>query len=170
MGLEFFSNAIKKEYFYTVIDHLLVAKAFNTIGDIVNAPPKSKKYSILVLNNEPRLLELIRILLVRENYKVIVKANIVEAIQYVKTHNSIALTISYHCEDMIQGSDFLRQIAILSPNTVRYMTNCCLPQQILKQLIADNTIQLHSKIPFSVHEVTKNVALGLQLYEKNIAK
>jgi len=136
----------------------------------VNDPPESQKYHILVLNNEPRILELIRILLVKENYKVIVKESIVEAVEYVKTHNNTALAISYHCEDMIKGSDFLQQIAIISPNTVRYMTNCCLPQQILKQLIGDNTIQLHSKMPFSLNEVTKIVALGLQLYEKNIAK
>ncbi|MBT5869329.1 MAG: hypothetical protein HOH38_10870 [Nitrospinaceae bacterium] len=136
----------------------------------MNDPPESQKYHILVLNNEPRILELIRILLVKENYKVIVKESIVEAVEYVKTHNNTALAISYHCEDMIKGSDFLQQIAIISPNTVRYMTNCCLPQQILKQLIGDNTIQLHSKMPFSLNEVTKIVALGLQLYEKNIAK
>ena len=136
----------------------------------MNDPPESQKYHILVLNNEPRILELIRILLAKENYKVIVKESIVEAVEYVKTHNNTALAISYHCEDMIKGSDFLQQIAIISPNTVRYMTNCCLPQQILKQLIGDNTIQLHSKMPFSLNEVTKNVALGLQLYEKNIAK
>jgi response regulator RpfG family c-di-GMP phosphodiesterase len=132
------------------------------------ASPENDKRRILVVNSNATLRELMRVFLEKENYEIIIKKSVVEAIEYVKSENALSVTIAYHCEDSINGSEFLQQISILSPNTIRYLTNCCLPHNTLERHIKNGIIQLHSKLPFSLNEIKLNVALAIKIYDKGI--
>jgi DNA-binding NtrC family response regulator len=85
----------------------------------------------------------------------------------IHSDNQVSLVISSHCEQKgLNGLNFLSHVSNNSPNTIKFMTTCCLDNEELEYRKIEGDIDFYSKLPFRTDEIRDQISLGLKLFEE----
>lgn len=127
-------------------------------------PSVKDKHSVLLIDESNSLLDLMELLLCGVgNISVTRTRSYVEGLESIKS-DKIDLVVSDHCKkNKRNGLGFIREVSLHSPDTIRYLTSCCLSRYELENLEQEGIIHRYSTRPLSNTDITTHVTQCLEL-------
>ncbi|MBI4383849.1 MAG: PAS domain S-box protein [Nitrospinae bacterium] len=122
-------------------------------------------HRVLIVDDETAFLDLLRDILAAEGYDVISAENGKEAIEKLKAHSPIAVTLADHKMPVMKGAEYLKIAREISPNTTRIMMTAFRDSEMMQEAINKGEVFRFLTKPIDVEEVVNVTRLGVERYE-----
>ncbi|HAT8180141.1 TPA: EAL domain-containing protein [Legionella pneumophila] len=122
--------------------------------------------TVLLVDDEPYILKSLERLLSEEGYHVLTAASGPEGLALLKS-NPIQVVISDQRMPLVKGSEFLRQVKILYPNTIRMILSAYVDFDAIQESINEGAIYKFICKPWNEEILLKYIKEGFDLYFKN---
>jgi DNA-binding NtrC family response regulator len=127
----------------------------------------SEKHNVLIVDDEPKLLELLKTILAKISIEVFTALSGEKALNHMAASPEMAVIVSnYHMGGMT-GGDFLDLAKNQSPRSTRILMTAGLGEDALFEMKDDGLIHSFSKKPIIVDSFVSQVNNGISLYLNN---
>jgi len=127
----------------------------------------SEKHNVLIVDDEPKLLELIETILARISIEVFTALSGEKALSLMAASPEMAVIVSnYHMGGMT-GGDFLGLAKTQSPRSTRILMTAGVGEDSLFEMEEDGLIHSFSKKPIIVENFISQINKGIDLYLNN---
>ncbi len=126
----------------------------------------SNKYTILVVDDEKDNLQLF-IRTLRKNYNVLTSTRGVEGLEIIR-NNDVDMVISDHKMPEMEGTEFLKKVFEVTPDTVRMLVTAFADMEILREAINRGKIHRYIKKPWTPQDLLNVVEACFEVYQLNI--
>lgn len=128
----------------------------------------SRKHSILFVDDDTKILELMTAVFLSENYTVVTKSSGEEGLEYIQENKPVSVVISDFRMEGMNGLEFLKRVKIHSPGTKRYLCTGYFDRSTLEQKVKDNEIDTFMIKPVDFKELLITVDTLAESFEKNM--
>ncbi len=129
-----------------------------------NQVAASKKYSLLLVDDEVNVTKALKRAFRRENYNIFVAHNGKEALELLQ-EQPVEVVISDYMMPGMTGAELLREIKKRYPETIRIMLTGHADTQAVMSAIKDGAVYKFILKPWNDDDLRVNVALGIEKYE-----
>jgi len=135
----------------------------------LNQTNEKKKYKILVVDDERKVLIVARKILRSEGYDVEVCLNPEEAVEIVANRGPVAVLLTDDRMPGMRGTELLEQVKRVSPMTVRVLTTAYYDQQLIEDIVNKGEAFRFVKKPIDFNKALKIIKESVDQYEINRA-
>ncbi|NIQ02606.1 MAG: response regulator, partial [Nitrospinaceae bacterium] len=132
------------------------------------AGQKSKKYKVLIVDDEKKILTVAKKLLSSEGYEVLTTDNAEEALDILEERGPIAVVLSDNRMPAMRGTEFFKKIKTICPNTVRILMTAYYDSQLIEDIVNAGEVYRYLKKPLDFKLVSQTIQAGIQQYERNL--
>ncbi len=130
----------------------------------LEAVPQREPYRLLLVDDEPNVLNALKRIFRQENYKVLVANNAQEALELMADH-PCEIVISDYMMPGITGGDLLYKIKELYPETIRIMLTGHADTGAVMSAIKEGAVYKFILKPWNDDDLRVTVAVALEQYE-----
>jgi response regulator RpfG family c-di-GMP phosphodiesterase len=126
-----------------------------------------EKYNLLIVDDEPKVLELLKKALMSSRYNIFTSLCGKEALEFMEQSPEMAVVVSNYHMGVMNGADFCREVKIQSPNTIRIMMTAGLAEDKLHAMKDGELIHTFSLKPIILENFIIQVNHGIEMYIEN---
>lgn len=126
--------------------------------------PKAKRYRVLLVDDEPNILNALRRVFRQENYEIVTAASGAEALGLLR-HDPFQLLISDFMMPVMNGGELLRQARQLRPEMIRIMLTGHADVNAVMGAVKAGAVYKFILKPWNDDDLRVTVALALEQYE-----
>ncbi len=125
-------------------------------------------HKVLIIDDEEKNLTVTKKMLVAEGYQLFMTPDIEEALDIIEDQGPISVVLSDNRMPAMRGTDFLKKIKTLCPQTVRILMTAHYDSQLIDELVNSSEVYRYLKKPLDFNFVKRYIHEGIELYEETL--
>jgi CheY-like chemotaxis protein len=125
-------------------------------------------HKVLIIDDEEKILTVTKKLLVEDGYQILSTADVEEALDIIEDQGPISVVVSDDRMPAMRGTEFLKKIKALCPQTVRILMTGHYDSQLIDELVNKSEVFRFLKKPMDFKYVKQYILEGIELYEDTL--
>jgi CheY-like chemotaxis protein len=126
-------------------------------------------HTVLIVDDEEKILTVIKKMLVAEGYQIILTPDVEEALDILEDKGPISVVLSDNRMPAMRGTEFFKKIKTLCPQTTRILMTAHYDSQLIDELVNNSEVFRYLKKPLDFRYVKQYVMEGIE-HRENILK
>lgn len=126
-----------------------------------------EKYNLLIVDDEPKVLELLERVLKSGRYNIFTSLCGKKALELIEQSPEMAVVVSNYHMGVMNGADFFKELKIQSPKTIRIMMTAGLAEDKLHEMKDGELIHTFSLKPIILENFIVQVNHAIEMYIEN---
>lgn len=122
-------------------------------------------HKVLIIDDEEKMLTVMKKMLVAEGYQIIMTPDVEEALDIIEDKGPISVVVSDNRMPAMRGTEFFTKIKTLCPQTVRILMTAHYDSQLIDDLVNNSEVFRYLKKPLDFRFVKQYIMEGIGHYE-----
>ncbi len=125
-------------------------------------------HKVLILDDEEKILTVIKKMLVAEGYQILMTADVEEALDIMEEQGPITVVVSDNRMPAMRGTEFFTKIRMLCPQTIRILMTAHYDSSLIDDMVNKSQVFRYLKKPLDFRYVKEYIMDGIGHYEDTL--
>jgi DNA-binding NtrC family response regulator len=127
----------------------------------------NKSNNVLIVDDEPKVLKLLERVLEDYSFNLFTEPCGQSALKFMAESPEMAVVVSNYHMGSMNGGDFLKQVKVQSPKTIRIMMTAGLGKDKLHEMKGEELIHTFTLKPIIIESFASQIITAIELYLNN---
>jgi CheY-like chemotaxis protein len=125
-------------------------------------------HKVLIVDDEEKILTVTKKMLVADGYQLLLTEDVEEALDIIEDEGPISVVVSDDRMPAMRGTEFLKKVKTLCPQTVRILMTGNYDSQLIDELVNSSEVFRFLKKPMDFKYVKQYILEGIDHYEDTL--